>query len=125
MSITADIFYNMMQRVVAMDIAEELFYFAREDGTLCMAVNCNDLFYWATSDAEDITPDNIEELEKAMADVKTASPNDNDFVDHGMSLFACRVRKMRPQPPCYKTITPELHALFNACGPERDPSSCG
>ena len=39
---------------------------------------------------------------------------------HIASLFACRMRKMRPQGACYKNIRPEVVALFDACGPDRE-----
>ena len=83
-------------------------------------VNCNDLFYWATADAERLTPENIAEFEKALADMEKIGER-----FRGPELFCARVRKMRPQPPCYRGWTPEVAALFDACGPARDPKECG
>jgi len=109
-------------------------------------VNCNDLFHWATADAEKLTPENLPELRQAVADVRAARgvptghfPRlDRDATNEernkeaadwscwydaggmGADLFCARVRKMRPQRPCYERWPPELHPLFDACGPERD-----
>jgi hypothetical protein len=76
-------------------------------------VNCNDLFWWATSDAEKITPENISVLEQSIAEC-------GEHALEGVELFCCRVRKMRPQGCCYKKIPRELWPLFDAAGPERD-----
>lgn len=96
-------------------------------------VNCNDLFAWACADAEEVTPENIELLEQAVADVtplyekwwsypKGAPESERPplvLKDYATSLFACRVRKERPQGPCYQSYPPELAALFDAAGPDR------
>ncbi len=74
-------------------------------------VNCNDLFFWACSDAEVITEDNISEFEQAYKDID--SP-------YAQILFCCRVRGMRPQKPYYKHIPEKFHKLFDSCGPERE-----
>lgn len=84
-------------------------------------VNCNDLFYWACADAEPITRENLPELRKAFADIYAI---DRVLTAYAPSLFACRVRKMRPQPPAYPKEE-RLKPLFDACGPERDRKECG
>lgn len=95
--------------------------FWRTDGKyapLMLGVNCNDLFHWACSDLEQLTPENIGELERATEDIKAVT-NDGDYHDAGI-LFCCRARKMRPQTPYYKYIDdPKVKALFDACGPPR------
>ena len=80
-------------------------------------VICNDLFdwAWASADAEDITPENIDILEQALNDVASVSSYD---VRWGVTLFATRVRKMRPQRCAYPSLR-ALWPLFDACGPER------
>lgn len=105
-------------------------------------VTCNDLFYWATADCEKLTPENIGMLKQAVVDVRTAMgvpggewPRGRDFKDgwdewwhaggRAAELFCARVRKMRPQRPCYKAIPDALKPLFDACGPERDPKDEG
>ena len=79
-------------------------------------INCGDLFYWATADAEDLTPDNITIMEQAIEDCKKLVLWGTIYAD---SLFAARVRKMRPQKPAYPKNHPELWPLYDACGPER------
>jgi hypothetical protein len=79
--------------------------------------NCNDLFYWACADCEDLTPENIDVWEQAIADCKAA--NETYGTIWADSLFCCRVRGERPQNCCYPKDHPELWPLFDACGPER------
>lgn len=95
---------------------------------LSIYANCNDLFEWACADAEEITPDNINVLEQAWADVKplrdawyTDTTKTIPYVSggHAVELFAARVRKMRPQGPCYSSFPPEIAKLFDAAGPDR------
>lgn len=77
---------------------------------------CSDVFWWGTADCEDITPENIGELEQAMADAKAACKHGEIY---GAMLFCARVRKLRPQGACYPK-EPELWPLFDACGPHRE-----
>jgi|HubBroStandDraft_4_1064222.scaffolds.fasta_scaffold00029_108 hypothetical protein len=79
-------------------------------------INCNDQFWWGTGDNEDLTPENIGELEKAYADCNAIDKVCGKH--HAQSLFCCRVRKMRPQGCCYPPR--EYWHLFDACGPERE-----
>lgn len=109
-------------------------------------VNCNDLFYWACSDTEKITAENLPQLLQAIVDVRASigvppadytpyphNGNDEDrdkwnqgfspWFDAGMwaaKLFCARLRKMRPQQPYYKDMPEPIKALFDACGPVRD-----
>ena len=80
-------------------------------------VNCNDLFYWGCADCEEITPENVAELERALADAESA---EKYMAVHGGELFCCRLRKMRPQGAYYNRIPEALWPLFDACGPERE-----
>lgn len=79
-------------------------------------VNCNDLFYWACSDAEVITEDNINILEQSYIDAVKAEKHGECYASE---LFCCRVRGMRPQGAYYKYIPCAMWSLFDACGPER------
>ena len=79
-------------------------------------VQCNDVFWWATADLEQITPTNITEFEKAIADV--ASIDDRSY--EGPILFCARVRKCRPMRAYYRDLKKEIAALFDACGPAMD-----
>ena len=85
------------------------------EGKVGVEVNCNDLFYWGAGDAEDIEISELSELRKAMRESE----------EHGASLWCCRKRGMRPQRPYYKMFTEAERALFDACGPERDPKDEG
>lgn len=97
-------------------------------------VNCNDLFFWGCADVEEITPENVGELRRAVSDLReslgvSSMPNPATESDKwkewdkapswGTELFACRVRKMRPQTPVLNKLRSELRPLFEACGPER------
>ncbi len=80
-------------------------------------LNCNDLFYWACADAEVLTSENIDQLEKCINEVEKIG--EKYSASYGIMLFCCRTRKMRPQKPIYKRISEKMTALFDACGPER------
>lgn len=88
--------------------------------TLAPAAMCSDLFEWGTADCEEITPDNFPELKRAVADVSAI----DRYSSWGPELFCARVRKMRPQGACYRSIPPLLTDLFDACGPERKVDMC-
>ncbi len=79
-------------------------------------VNCNDLFYWATSETEEIEPCDIDLLETTIREVYKLTNSKS----YGLSLFACRKRKMRPQLPVYRAMSEILKPLFDACGPKRN-----
>ena len=79
-------------------------------------INCNDVFYWGCADAEAITPENIELLEKSMKDSSGAYQYGELY---GTMLWCARVRKQRPQGAAYPSER-ELWTLFDECGPERE-----
>lgn len=97
-------------------------------GKIELYARCNDLFWWGTADAEEITADNVAILERTLVDLRDISVTERsgkaakrDFPELYLSeLFAARSRKMRPQRPCYDTMSQPIAALFDACGPERD-----
>jgi len=99
----------------------------RTDGNyspVTMFVNCNDLFYWATADSEEIGLEDLDNLAQAVKDcdeaAKEANPGSKTLGGfYGDILWCCRQRKMRPQKPYYKNIEKYLHPLFDSCGPER------
>lgn len=74
-----------------------------------MYVNCNDLFYWASADAEDFSVEDLDDYQQALT----------ESAKHGDLLWVCRKRKMRPQKPYYKYFNEEEAILFDACGPDR------
>lgn len=85
------------------------------DGQVSFALDSSDLFLWACADAEEITAENMHHLRESLEACRA--------IDSGMwtSLAACRMRGSRPMP--FKNATPEMVALFDACGPERDRES--
>ena len=115
------------------DMCDTIFW--RTDGEyapITFLVNCNDLFHWACSDAEEITPGNVGEMEEAISDAKAAEPE--RYQIYAMDLFCCRARKMRPQQPAYPVYhfgelkgqrIEALAKLLDACGPERSRNDEG
>jgi len=93
-----------------------------EFAPLTFFVNCNDLFWWATADAETLTPEGLPLLRQAIADVVAATGPEDRFV--GFDLWCARTRKMRPQQPAYPQ-NERLRILFDVCGPVRDPKEEG
>jgi hypothetical protein len=88
-------------------------------------VRCNDLFYWAVSDLEELTPENINEFEKAFEDIREIYKDKDKKEMHCATLdapllFCARQRKMRPQGAYYQTLPLDIWPLFDACGPERE-----
>lgn len=78
-------------------------------------INCNDEFYWATSDAEEVLPGDLESLAKAYADARDALCE-----YYGGLLWCARKRQMRPQGPYFQYFTTDaLVDHFLAAGPER------
>lgn len=71
---------------------------------------CNDVFFWATADAEEITADDVPLLERCLSDLGKAGA-----AYYLAGLFAARKRKMRPQKPFYKDMPEDVAALFDAC----------
>jgi hypothetical protein len=98
----------------------------RCDGTyapITFLVHCSDLFWWATADCEELTPDNFPILKQSIADVREAC-GILDCSEWGYLLFCARMRKMRPQQPAYPA-DPRLRALLDATGPERNRADEG
>lgn len=73
-------------------------------------VNCNDVFSWATADAEEIIDETLPVLIKAF----------EECPENGATLYCCRVRKIRPQGAIYEYIDKKFWGLFDDCGPERE-----
>jgi len=85
-----------------------------EYAPVTLIVNCNDLFFWACTDCEELGPSSIGDLEQAVADARAAGDESS-----GHLLWVCRRRGMRPQKPYYKYFDSDVAKLFDACGPER------
>ncbi len=103
-----------------MSFIEELLSFAAKhevydelhwNEDLTVAVRCNDVFWWATADAEELTADTLDIFKQAVIDSGSLC---------GPILYCSRQRKMRPQGAFYKCIATEYWPLLDACGPERE-----
>jgi hypothetical protein len=98
------------------------------DGSVHLLVNCGDLFYWATADAEPLEIEDLPVLRQCLTDLQAADPMDGDC--YLWELYCCRKRGMRPQWPFGRTydraiegyandrIPRSVRALFDALGPE-------
>lgn len=110
---------KVLQLASKYDLCGDLYWRTDDEYEPCtFFVNCNDVFAWACADCEEITPENIDELERAMQDCIKASNLTGGEI-YGEMLFCCRIRKMRPQGAAYPKKCPDLWPLFDACGPER------
>ena len=97
-------------------------------------LNCNDLFAWACTEDIEITVDNIYLFNESIQDLryigeKLCKKKKNKIlegkllaIEYAEDLYACRVRKERPQKPYWNRdkIPEEVKQLFLACGPEKD-----
>ena len=100
------------------DIEGMLYWWVEKD-ELKFAVLCSDLFWWGTSDHEELTIENFSLFEQSVEECQKSDPVLGAI--NGCGLFASRIRKMRPQGAAYPEQK-ELWPLFDACGPEREIS---
>lgn len=92
-----------------------------DDGHVQLLVQCNDVFWWATADCEEVTPDDLPLLRQTLADLRAV-----DCTWYLGELFVARKRGMRPQRPWLECETvPDVSALFLAAGPERERATEG
>ena len=87
----------------------------QEYAPMTLLVNCNDLFYWATADAEEIWPEDIPDLRQAVEDI-----TQDGYYKNADLLWVCRKRKQRPQVAYYKYFDDYEKPLFDACGTAED-----
>jgi hypothetical protein len=113
---------EVLRFLIERDMAVDMFYFDTDDG-ISIAENCNDLFYWACADAEDITPSDLPLLHETILDCERVLGVGGSA--YAGTVYACRKRKMRPQYPCYPSYPKELWPLFDAAGPERPEKEAG
>mgnify|MGYP001473367429 CR=1 FL=1 len=69
MTNSASFYLRVMSLVAEHEAYDSLFW--RTDGTyapITLFIRCNDLFYWAMADLEEITPENVRELALALED---------------------------------------------------------
>jgi hypothetical protein len=107
--------YRVLDLCYKYDIQGSL-YWSTCDGKVQFFINCNDLFFWACADLEEITPENIHILKQSLEDM---APLDDIY---GPDLFCCRSRKTRPQKMIYNEFddNKDIWKLFKECGPERE-----
>lgn len=104
------------------DFHDCILWYCEEGKPVQFFVGCNDLFWWATADCQVVTPENVDELERAFVDAAAA----DDCCAYGPMLFCARMRGERPQGAAYpinfKDYQPRtaFWTLLDACGPERD-----
>lgn len=113
--------YDLLRYIAEEELDEEI----RWTTDLKFYVICNDMFWWACGDAEDITPENLDDFKKAIEDAKIALEHAEgitqyEYLEYGPKLFCARQRGMRPQGAYYKYIPELLWPLFNECGDERE-----
>lgn len=113
------------------DDIEFIYRVNKELTDVTVSVNCSDVFWWGTADAEDITPEDLDDLEQARKDLEALGGYDHHV--YADTLWVCRKRGMRPQGPWYgycsadgmirrSFVRKAVEELFNACGPEREDS---
>lgn len=102
-------------KILQMD--EDNFYWSESQGESIPSFLLNDVFVWACSDAENIFPNDIPDIEKAQKDCAALYKYGKS---RGILLWACRKRQWRPQVAYYKYLPKELHPLFDAAGREED-----
>lgn len=98
------------------DCHDSLHYWVPEKNKPKYGINCSDWFYWACADAQEITPEDLPDLIKAIEDSTKLHP----FEFYGPLLWTCRKRNMRPMKEVYRDMPEELHELFNKTGPKRE-----
>lgn len=73
---------------------------------LRLVTDANDLFRWGCSETVELPENNMQLLEKAIADC-------GGDLRLGASLYGCRIKKQQPQGPYYSVNIPkELQPLF-------------
>lgn len=107
-------FTDQVLRLFAGELADELYWDVDGEGEITFWVICNDAFWWACADGEDVTPDNIHLMVEAKEELG------DEFEHAAPLLFVCKVREMRPQGAVYDHIDKEVWHLFDACGPKRE-----
>ena len=80
---------------------------------------CNDMFWWGTADAEDVTAADVPELQRAYDDLDKFA---TDFTLYAPELWVARKRGMRPQTPWWdrERFPESVKQLFLDAGPPRD-----
>ena len=94
----------------------DVFWRVEPDGVRFFA-EVSDVFVWGSADAEEVRPEDLEELERAKADLIAVQGNEPSCLPE---LYAARKRGERPQGAWYHYAETAVHPLFDACGPHRE-----
>lgn len=92
----------------------EALYWKTEGEQVRLWALCNDWFFWATADGEEITAGDIPALETALDDLLVIGA-----AEYTGELYASRKRRLRPQAACYRDMPEAVKPLFDACGTAR------
>lgn len=114
----ADFTYKVLNTFEVADCHDLLFWRCQPDGSIKFAAMCNDVFWWATADAEDIEEEDLPLLQQTLRDLKEI-----DQRHYLPELYAARKRKLRPQGAFYDAAKADdkgLSELFDAAGPPRE-----
>lgn len=99
---------NIMKFIAEKNLQTTIFW----DEELKFFVDCSDFFFWATSDCEELTEEDLPLLNKSIEEA-------GDELT-GALLYCARKRKMRPQGAYYSILKKETWHLFDACGEKRE-----
>lgn len=98
------------------DLTDLLHLYIDGDSELGVCFNCNDIFFWACADAEEIqNKEDIELLEEILEQVDIK----DGFCVVG-DLYCAKKKGIRPQGAAYTYYPKKYWPLFNSCGPERE-----
>jgi hypothetical protein len=119
-NMTTEPLLRLLKLISKYELYDEIFWRCdNEYAPISFFINCNDLFYWGTADAEKITLEDIDSLKQAVNEAQASCAFG---INYGVRLWCARKRKMRPQGAAYprKDAYQPIWALFDACGPERE-----
>lgn len=84
------------------------------DDDIHLYVNCSDLFFWGSSDLEEVTNENVDVFTQAMSDIR-ALGDPGKFSPYAGYLFSARVRRLLPISPRraqFEKADPRLLQMF-------------
>ena len=108
-----ELIYEIVKLVSDYDVSlNSYFVFKNAAGEPFLSVNCNDTFYYACADSEDVTVENFPLLKQTYADCKAADP-DFGWI-YADLVFAARCRKYRPLQGSFPKDHPEICKLLES-----------
>lgn len=84
------------------------------DDDIHLHVNCSDLFFWGSSDLEEVTDENVDVFTQAMSDIRALGAP-KKFGPYAGYLFAARACRTLPIPARlaqFEKADPRLHQMF-------------